>query len=159
MKRIILTKGYEALVDDDDYETVNRFNWHMGNYNHGYTVYAKTSLPRNGGEKRFMLLHNFIMQPPDGFTVDHIDKNGLNCQRNNMRFATKTQQVTNRNAKMPYGYRGIRPIGNLWETRLAIQRKVYRNSHETKEEAAKAYDKLAKQYHGEFASLNFPEKK
>ena len=146
MKLIPLTRGYEAMVDDDDYEKVNRRSWFL---QPSTCIYAAT---RMNGVK---YLHNFIMPPPIGFTVDHIDRNGLNCQRNNMRFATRSQQAANRLFKKN-NYHGVFRQDNRWIVKIGYKgKRHYGGSFIDEVEAAKAYDVLAKKYHGEFAMLNF----
>jgi len=161
MKLIPLTKGYEAMVDDEDYDRVMEYKWQALTRSNGEVNCASRSYQERPSMKiRREALHVFIMGIlGDGFTIDHKDKNPLNCQRNNMRWASKSQQNANRRSVMTHGYRGIYPVSESykWEPRIWYQRKLYRNgSYYTKEEAAKAYDELAKKIYGDFAELNFP---
>jgi len=156
MKTIQLTKGYVALVDDEDYRSVIKYSWYIQNHT---CIYAARRINSTLGSE---YLHNFLMSPPKGFTVDHIDRNGLNCQRYNMRLATRSQQNANR--ERPYNsttlYRGVYKSKNRWIAKLGYNgTRYYAGSFESIEDAARAYDKLAKQHHGEFAVLNFPERK
>ena len=105
MKLLLLTKLREALVDDEDYERCMKYSWRVAIFQKGMTEYAQRNLPRDGGTRKGQYLHNFILPPPIGFTVDHIDRNGLNCQKSNLRFATKSQQMINVQAKEQYGFR------------------------------------------------------
>jgi len=146
MKIIPLTKGYEALVDDEDYQSVIQYSWHSKIVPH--TVYARRSF--SSGTQS---LHQFVM---NGIEIDHIDRNGLNCQKHNLRFATRSIQAINRKHKNKY--RGVFATKNKWIAQLKFQGVVhYFGIFNTDEEAAKAYDKGAKQIHGEFAILNFKE--
>ena len=75
MKELLLTKDFIALVDDEDYDRiVSVGEWHT--HCAGHTNYARSG--KNG------YLHRFIMNPPKGKVVDHIDHNGLNNQKSNL---------------------------------------------------------------------------
>jgi hypothetical protein len=87
MKELLLTQGKVALVDDEDFEYVSQWKWHAQR-DRG-TWYAK----RRDGTK----LHRIIMKTPVDLEVDHRDKNGLNCQKYNMRNCTHSQNMHNRN--------------------------------------------------------------
>lgn len=142
MRTIPLTQGYEAIVDDEDYGLVMKHKWYTNRV--GNHIYAY----RNGYSRT--PLHRFLMKPPIGFVVDHKDGNGLNCQRSNMRIATHTQNRINRVTHSISGYKGIRqrPNGRWYITSFG--------SFDTAEEAARVYDRLAREIYGEFAKLNFP---
>lgn len=158
MKSIPLTQGKFALVDDEDYRWLIRWKWH---YNGGY---AKRKII-NRGVRREIGMHNEIMGNYYGeFLVDHKDRNGLNNQKQNLRRCTLSQNVGNREIKRgASGYIGVyeRPRkgrGKRWMAKLMYEKKiVYRKFFSTAEEAARARDRAAKEYLGEFANLNFPE--
>lgn len=83
---IKLTQGKVAYVSPEDFERVSAYKWHVSNHatpRKTPKLYARTSC---GGKKRFM--HRFIMNPPDGMVVDHIDGDGLNNTRENLRITT-----------------------------------------------------------------------
>ena len=82
MKQIPLTKNKFTLVDDEDYELVNKYNWYFG------AGYARSM------EK--ILMHRLIMKAKKGQMIDHIDGNGLNNQRSNLRFCTHSQNMANK---------------------------------------------------------------
>jgi hypothetical protein len=78
-----LTQGQVALISDDAWDRVSQQNWWAVKHHSG-KFYAATKINR-----RVVYLHNFLMQPPTGMQVDHIDRDGgLNCQWDNMRLAT-----------------------------------------------------------------------
>ena len=160
MQLISLTRGYEAMVDDEDYERVMKYRWQVLLRANGTVSCASRAFQERPSMKiRREALHVFLMGKRDGFTVDHEDKDPLNCQRYNMRWGTKSQQNANRRSVLTNGYRGIYPVSESykWEARVYYQRKLYRGgSYYTKEEAAKAYDELAIRIYGEFAEVNFP---
>lgn len=171
MKLIPLTRGKFAMVDDGDYDLVNKYNWHA--YKNGNTnnYYARTWLPYSGNEKRQSLsMHQLVIGKKDGLQIDHIDHNGLNNQRKNLRHCTQAENnrnVTshkNRTSK----YLGVSMSDSkvknrsykYWKAQIKSNGKVMGlGSYLTEELAALAYDRAAEKYHGEFANLNFPDRK
>jgi hypothetical protein len=89
MKEIKLSQGKVALVDDEDFEYLNQFKWHASG-NSKYTYYA---MHRN--KDRNLLMHRIIMNTPDNLEVDHIDHNGLNNQRLNLRNCSHSENIKN----------------------------------------------------------------
>ncbi len=154
MKSIRLTQGYFALIDDEDFPLVDRYTWYAVVRSH--TVYATTSLWVEGSSVQ-LKMHNLIM---GGKYVDHKDGNGLNNQKENLRFANAEQNGANRKKKRnsQCKYKGItvNRIGR-YQASIGYQgRSIYIGCFSTQEEAAKAYDAKAKELFGEFAKLNFP---
>jgi hypothetical protein len=124
--------------------------------------YAYTTFRRDG-KRVAILLHRFLLGlPPHRPLVDHIDFDGLNCRRSNMRIATRTQNNINKRTKGGgnTGYRGIeRTIGGKWHARITVAKKrTNLGVYDDPADAARAYDAAAKRLFGEFAVLNFPEK-
>jgi len=155
MKKIKLTQNKYALVDDEDYEFLSRWKWcaHKG----GRTYYAK-STQYSDGKKRTLYMHRLIMIPAPGQEIDHIDRNGLNNQKANLRVCTHKENSVNRIYRNKTGYRGIKKHGNRWEARISFHKKrYYLGIYHTPEEAAHVYSIAAKKYYGEFACLNKPE--
>jgi hypothetical protein len=110
-------------------------------------------------------LHRVIMGNPFGFQVDHINGNRFDNRKCNLRLATASQNTCNRsrpNKRLLHPYRGVaffsRPgLIKRWHARLKVNGVAHSGGyHTTAEEAARAYDVLAKKHHGEFARLNFP---
>lgn len=139
-------KGLVAYVSPEDAERVLAHRWHGAKFSR--MVYAKTNV--RGASA---LLHRFIMQAPPGTIVDHEDRDPLNCIRANLRFATCRQNVANRRPTRGLRYKGITKRKGRWTATIAICLGTY----DTPEEAARAYDAKAKELHGEFAYLNFPD--
>lgn len=96
MKEILLTQGKVALVDDDDYEYLSQFNWHVYKSKHSNTFYAKRAKMVDGKKTHIKLHHEILGIPEKGFMIDHKDHNGLNNQRENIHFVTNRQNQMNR---------------------------------------------------------------
>ena len=101
-------------------------------------------------------MHREIMNTSKGLQVDHIDHNGLNNQRSNLRNCTASQNRMNKICTSRSGYKGVSLNEGLIQSRIKINGNTRHLGYfKTKELAAKAYDIAAKKYQGEFANLNF----
>jgi len=166
MKTIPLTQGYVALVDDDDYDKVNQFKWRatVNRRRDGsvLAVYAIRSLPRDGGKRKFMRMHRFLLETD--LEVDHRDNDGLNNQKRNLRKATSTQQKQNsrkkKTIKTTSKYKGVifdKKAGRYSASIRHNGRRHFLGYFDCEKCAAEAYDAEARAHHKEFARLNFPE--
>lgn len=101
-------------------------------------------------------LHREIMKPPPELVVDHINGNGLDNRKKNLRICTQAQNVRNR-APIKGRYKGVSSRGGgVWRARITVDgRMIYLGDHLSEIAAAKAYDQAAIRFHGEFARLNF----
>ena len=112
-----------ALVDDEDWDLVRGESWRcLKNRRDGraHKFYAQNGQGR--------LLHRIILMPDTGVLVDHIDGDGLNCQRHNMRLATRSQNAMNRGPQTgnPSGYKGVYPQkGGSWVAKYKLNQKSY----------------------------------
>jgi len=126
-----------------------------------YAVRHATAAEKLSGLPSTIFLHNTIMgNPPFGFTWDHIDKNGLNNERSNLRLATHSQQRANHklHSNNTSGYRGVTWLStrNCWRAKISVRGQFQLIGYfNTAEQAAHAYDSAALLQHGEFANLNF----
>lgn len=114
-----------------------------------------------GPRQVFIKMHREILGVPEGVQVDHRDGNGLNNQRYNLRQATHVQNGGNRRKfKGQSKFKGVRAPQtpkNGWRATIREGDKaVNLGTHETEEEAARAYDRAAKEKWGDYARLNFP---
>ena len=114
MKTIPLTKGYEAMVDDEDYDLVAGYKWYVS-ISYGI-AYAKHMLPIINGKRKEERMHQLILGVKDTEYVDHIDGNGLNNQRSNLRVVTHRQNCMNRHPKVP-GRKSSQYPGVTWNKR------------------------------------------
>lgn len=156
MKEIPLTKGYVALVDDDDYERVSKHKWRATWTERSSTIYA-TRQAQAGGVRWEMKLHRFILNAPKGFVVDHIDRNGLNCQKSNLRLCTLSQNQANRGLAKnnTTGRKGVtrQRTNNRWGAKIMVDKKdIWLGTYNSIDEASQAYAEAAKKYFGEFGS-------
>ena len=158
VRRIPLTRGKFALVEPEDYYQLSKFNWHTREPTKG--IFYASGI-RNGKSVR---MHREIMDAPDDLVVDHIDRNGLNNCRSNLRLCTPAQNNLNKflNSYGSSKYKGVNwaKIKKKWRAEVQFDNKMYYLGYFTDEiDAAKAYDEKASQLHGEFACLNFPPEK
>jgi len=141
------------MVDDEDFEYINQFRWNAYKKKND-TYYSSRYVGTINSKQVYVHMHCDIM---GGKLIDHIDGNGLNNQRSNLRFCTKSQNSMN--AK-PYRnktskYKGVSRAPGRTSFALAVNG-MYIGSFRSEIEAAKAYDIKAKELFGQFARLNFP---
>jgi len=157
MQHIKLSKGTFAIVDDEEFERLNKYGWWLGAG--GYPL-RQIYIGKSGDKYLYknVFMHQDIMGTKIGFRVDHVDGNKLDNQKKNLRFASKSQNNWNRKNTNPSGYKGIQfhTTSKKWRAKITKNDKQYfLGCFDTKEEAAKAYDNAANQLFGDFARLNF----
>ena len=148
---------YFAKVDDEDYDFLMQWRW-MINFSIR-TKYAKRNTINNEGNKTLIAMQRIIMNCPDNFMVDHIDRDGLNNQKSNLRLVTRIENGYNRtkNVDCVSKFKGVtfNKSANRWQVQIVANGKRYYCGVFKKElDAAKAYNEVALKYHGEFAVLN-----
>jgi hypothetical protein len=159
MKEIKLTRGQVALVDDCDFEDLNRFSWfaHWEPKTHTFYAYRIIS-----GTRGSVKMHRQILAITDPkVQVDHRNHITLDNQRSNLRVATSTQNHhnTRKRANGSSRFKGVTwdSNKNRWRSKIVVNRKrLYLGDFIEETQAAHAYDEAAKRYFGEFACINFP---
>jgi hypothetical protein len=153
-RKIELSNGLNALVDDDMYEYLSNWNWY---FDRGY---ARRMSTKDEGKRRVIHMHRVILQPKKGLDIDHINGNRLDNRRINLRYATRSQNNMNRFARCVTSkspYKGVcwRAHAKRWKAYIKINKtQIHIGYFTTAEKAAKAYNKAAIKYFGEFANLN-----
>lgn len=146
-------------VDADDFERVAAFRWHRtaSGKHHRYAV-TETKID---GKRVRLVMHRFILDLTDRrLEVDHINGDGLDNRKENLRLATHAENLRNR-AKRHFSvespYKGVGRAGGRWAAGLMVNgSQVILGVFDTAEDAARAYDDAARTHHGEFAAFNFP---
>lgn len=151
--------GNYALVDDADYDWLNQWKWTAKKS--GNTFYAERGIGIKGTRKVVCIkMHRMVLgliSPKD--YGDHVDGNGLNNQRANIRKCSAKENTRNRR---PYTgrtskYKGVSccPPGRKWVAKIGYNNKELRlGSFLSETDAALAYNEAAIKYHGEFAVIN-----
>lgn len=154
--------GYEAIVDDEDYERLTVHRWQPYHGRHG-AIYAIRQI-KDGGRFRSVWMHRDVLGLgfDDPEEVDHRDRDGLRNIRSNLRIVTRQQNTHNRgpNRESSSKYKGVWWEAVIGKWRAEIRKGRTRRklgSFVSEEDAAKAYDLAAKELFGEYAYLNFPE--
>lgn len=161
-RRIKLTKGEYAKVDPEDYERLNQYKWYAADcHRRGYTCYAQRTVC-TGGKKHSIMMHREVINAPKGMQVDHLNGDGRDNRKANLRIATAQQNNWNRiyHKKSSSRYTGVTWEKSRKKWRADIyenRRKKFLGFFDDEKEAAKAFDRVAKERRGEFARLNFPE--
>jgi AP2 domain len=164
MKSIPLTKGYTALVSNSDYEELSQFNWSVVMPG-GPSSRRRYAIRFENGKGIYM--HRQILADeltPERNQCDHIDGDGLNNLRNNLRPCTRSENQRNRSAAPRKGrssqFKGVTRTPSGWRAQIVSlprQRQMFLGTFESEIVAARAYDQAAISYHGQFARLNFPQ--
>lgn len=157
-KSIEISGGrYLATIDDEDYERVSRIKWFAQEENH--TVYARARVQQPDGRYKNIRLHELVMRLdfPDADAFDHIDGNGLNCTRGNLRPASKSQNAANRHfTRSNTGYKGVTWDKATGKYRAQVNRRGehYERRFSDLMDAVQWRDEMAFELFREFAVLN-----
>lgn len=152
---IRLTRGMFAIVDEDDYEKLNQYEWSA--VKGCNTYYARAAIYINNKQKSFAM-HQIIMGISE-LDIDHKNRNGLHNYKSNLRFCNRSQNIRNAKTmkKCVSTYKGVDTHQNKFRSRIYFNNKSISIGYYNNEiDAAIAYDQKAKELYGEFAWLNFP---
>lgn len=145
---IPLTQGKVAIVDDEDYETLIQFTWSAHRSRNCW--YARTRI-----QGMQFGMHELVLGEK---YVDHINRNGLDNRRENLRFCTNSQNQMNKGKQSGsyYSrYKGVTRHRSGWMVRIQVNgKRIQVGYFKVEEDAAVAYNMAALKYHGEFARLN-----
>lgn len=150
-KEIPLTKGKKAIVDDSDYEWLMRWSWCFNS--NGYAVSATFT----GIKGKVVYMHRLIMEPPKGKDIDHINGDGLDNRRSNLRIATRSQNLCNKRigTRNTSGHLHVSrdSATHKWRVVIVINSKhIHLGEYADLETASRIADQAAEKYHGEFRS-------
>lgn len=153
MKKIPLTKGFETIVDDEDFEWLAPKKWRCNTGGYAVTTTKVGRVTKNHA------MHRMIMTPPPGFCVDHKNGNRLDNRRSNLRLATKQQNCANRGpiARNKTGVKGVYRYSETakWFAAIRVDGKdIKLGFFSDIADAAAAYNEAAIRYFGDFAWLN-----
>ena len=157
MKQISLTKGQFTIVDNEDFERLNQYKWFCSN--RGYVCRNK-KLGYGKFNRKTEWMHRLIINTPENMYTDHINGNKLDNRKSNLRICIKSENNRNVNKRKnnTSGYKGVffNKVWKTWFVKLTIGKKYITGgkTYKNPKEAAIRYNKLAKKYYGEFASLN-----
>lgn len=157
MKKIKLTQGKFALVDNEDFEYLNQWKWHF--VYDGYNGYAYRNVHKINNKRTSITMHRVLMKAKKGQIIDHINHNGLDNRKANLRYCNLSQNAANRkhNKRGTSKYLGVhyRKKENKWIAAIKHNGKSIHIAYcPTEREAALLYNKAAIKYHGQFANLN-----
>lgn len=160
MKFIELTQGLRAIVDDEDFEELNKYRWCAAK--DGTRFYVIRSKMLSGSRKKTVRMHRIVLNLLDkNICVDHIDGNGLNNQKSNLRICNHAQNGANCRIRIKNksGYIGVywNKQLNKWHSQIFVDRKkIHLGFYNCLIKAIKKRDEAAIKHCGEFAKLNFP---
>lgn len=153
MKKIKLTQGKYALVDNEDYERVNRYKWFAARNNNKNVFYAGRTI-----NKKNLGMHRFILNIFNSkIKVDHINHNTLDNRKANLRTCSNAENCRNKkpreNRTLP---KGVIALGeNKYKAQIIKDGTKYNiGVYDNPKHAALAYNQKAIELHGEFAYLN-----
>jgi hypothetical protein len=159
-RRVHVGEDKYAIVDQKDFYRLNKLEWLVKE--DFDSIYAVRFFRRPGKSSKLLSMHRFICNPPAGLLIDHINCNGLDNRRDNLRPATHSQNNCNRPKRRNTTSRFVgvhfAKKMNKWAAQIKHKGgKQWLGYFDNEIDAAKAFDAAAKKYHGEFARLNFPE--
>lgn len=145
-----------ATVDAEDFDRFRMLSWHPNRSSDGVPRYAMTGLKLEGQTKhKSVLMHRLVLNASRGQIVDHINGDGFDNRRSNLRLVTAKQNSWNRTPSGPLKLNGVRRTGYKFLAMISPNgRDIYLGTYETAQEAAAVFNSAAKIAYGEYAHLN-----
>ena len=162
---IKLSRGKVAIIDDADFELVSMHKWYAVTPSRSKTWYAYAKVRRSDGTRIAIKMHRLLLGLTDPeIKTDHIDGDGLNNQRTNLRTCSNAQNMRNKGVTSANksGFKGVswHKQRGKWQATIMVNRKQkFLGYHDTKEAAYEAYCNAAADLHGEFNNLGNPPPK
>jgi len=159
IKRIPLTQGKEAIIDIEDWKLVKDYKWCVRKDHSTFYAYTGASKKRN---HKNIQMHRLLMSVTKDKQVDHINHNGLDNRKSNLRVCSHSQNQQNKEPQKNVSsrYKGVVAVKNKkkWIAQIRINNKLnYLGYFDNEIEAAKAYDRASLKFHKEYGYLNFSE--
>lgn len=159
MIEIPCRNGGVVLIDDQDEGVARQFQWYRNSPDNSDRFYAMAK-PYVNGKQPTIWMHRLILDAKKGQYVDHVNHDGMDNRRCNIRLCSQSQNNANNRCVVGIsGYRGVYPVrrGSSWLAAIQHHGITIRlGVFSDKVNAAIARDKAALHYFGEFATLNFP---
>lgn len=159
MKTISLTQGKVVIVDDENYESLNCFKWHV--LKGANTYYAIRNDRGSDFKKKSILMHRIILNAPDGVLTDHRNGDGLDNRKLNLRLCTHAENIRHQglNRRNTSGFKGVifrkSSTQKAYDAKIKVNNKwIHLGCYRTAKQAAQAYDLAALKYHEGFALTN-----
>lgn len=141
-----------CLFDKGDESIFNSATWRV--FKHGKVFYLRAFV---GKPKKLKKFHQMVLPAKEGFVIDHINGNGLDNRKENLRYVTLSQNAMNRSADFGKSVKskGVAMAKNRFRAKIMVRGKSYSlGCFSTEIEAAQAYNKAALLHFGEYARLN-----
>lgn len=159
MKYISLTRGKIAIVDNADYESLAQHKWSA--LKNGRTYYAVRANGILTPGYHQIKMHRAILNASDGVEIDHINGDGLDNRRSNLRLCAHAENLKGQKLRRDNktGFKGVwfnkRARGNPYTAYIKIDYKqIHLGCYKTAKIAARIYDLAALKHHGDFALTN-----
>jgi HNH endonuclease/AP2 domain len=155
LKFIQVSNGKMAIVDDEDFEIVSKHHWHQDG-----AGYIRTNIWKGNRKDSAPRLHRMVLpNTPKHLHIDHKNGDKLDNRKSNLRICSSSQNARNRGPQNnnTSGYKGViyDKARSKWRSEICVEgKRKYLGRFTTAEEAAKAYNDAAIQFHGEFAYIN-----
>jgi hypothetical protein len=160
-RRIPLTQGKFAIVDPERYEELAKYKWFTARSEGGFYALRMVKAKGSRVKQKAVRMHRVILDVPQGKFIDHINHNGLDNRRANLRVATIQQNTWNkRKQRGNYSsqYKGVTWLKReeKWQVRITCKgRSIFIGYFDDEKAAARAYDAKAGELFGDYAAMNF----